>query len=496
VKAISSPNSGLATGVLWLCSVLLISCSASYKATKVEPSEVTTAKPGIYYTLPMSELLVVASVKKTTKLSGIYAGDVWNQCKKACFDSSTYPEAECPADPRTPQINYELTKVKSFSRVVADPKHLYHVDVDLKAFAAFNHTFKLSNDGILTSSTSEIENKSVEIGINTAAALLKIAPLARTESAPGKMTNAAKLAACAQFKQDYARQEELDNTIVEFTNKLDTVLFSSSTPDGPAIEQLVKRHEARVSELKASNKYEKLMEHRAEVSRDEVLGDYAVRIVPFEFATACATDEDWRPVQQFDKEGFSNLEVTPAKEANVEAVLKELRKIRLTVSVKPQFGFDATNADGGHTTGYRYRFPSAGQVTVSRVFDYIDHDGNPQSSIEPIAAFRTLVAQYGAVTALPSKISGVKSKIGLDLYESTGSPRQVDVGATPLPSTTFADQLAPLQSELERRKAEKEEKMKELENEEMDALTKERDLLKLKKEIADLENALEPAQAH
>lgn len=324
------------------------------------------------------------------------------------------------------------------------------------------------------------------------APLIKLAPPPPVKP----MTEAERTNACDEFRKDFALQEDLDRKVDELRGKLDAVLFRSPAPEGPAIEQLIKRHEARVGEVRASKGYEKLMEDRADASKEEALGDYAVRIIPPEFAKASASEADWLPVQQMDKEGYAAIEATPAKEGDIKTVLEELKRMKLTVSVDPQFGFAADNADrGGDRTGYRYRFPAAADVKVSRAFDYVDKDGAQQESIQPIAAFRTLVAQYGAVTAMPSKISGVKSKIMLDLYGSTGSPRQVDIGATPLPSSTFADALAPVQTELERRKTEKEEKKKELDNTEMDSLTKERDLMKLKKEIAELEKALEATES-
>jgi hypothetical protein len=538
-----------------LCT-LLTACSAKYVATKVKPEQVRVTTPGIYYSLPRTELLVVVGVKKTTKKSGIYGGDAWEDCVKECVEKDSSRAGSCPAEASKPKFSYELTSVKSYSRAIADPGHLYHVKLDLKAFAAFTHTFKLSNEGILTSSSSEIENKGVEVAINSAKAVLGLVGAAKgglpkppdESSDPGAKP---KPKPCKAFLEDYAAQRQLDEDIQTRRDAMDRILFTTPAPEGPAIEQLIKRHEARISELKASPTYEKLTEHRGESSKEEAIGDFAVMIKPDEFMAAGASEDQWKAIQQIDAEGFAGLELKPGKQSEINGVAKELENIKLRVKVTPTFGFGQQNADlpelavptttpteakkaaapdvvcnsdavptdstpsaaperpvfddkeklkiGKAETGYRYRFPAAGQVTVSREFKEKEETKDKDGKVivkencwrDDIANFRTLVAQYGAVTAMPPKITGVKSKIMLDLYESTGSPRQVDVGATPMPSTVVGDALAPVQAEIERRNQERKDKKAKAENAATDELTKERDLLKLQKEIAELKKAIE-----
>ena len=491
---------------------LLAACSAKYVANRVTPEQVRVTTPGIYYSLPKTELLVVVGVKKTTKKSGIYGGDVWDDCVKACTGGKSKPAGSCPSVAPKPKVSYELTSVKSYSRSIADPAHLYHVELDLKAFASFSHTFKLSNEGILTSSTSEIENKGVEVAINSAKAALSL--VAATKGALPKADEASEFIdkdseTCKAFRASYTLQQRLDKDIQDRRDAMDRIIFSKTPPEGPAIEQLIKRHEARISELKASPTYEKLMEHRAESSKEEAIGDFAVQIKPDEFTPAQAGESDWHAIQQIDTEGFAGLELKPGKQSEINGVVEELAKIKIRVAVNPTFGFGQENADvaydacAGATakptrqrlsrnlqrhqvsaptkTRKRHHLPARARrfprrrnrnstmrrpataiasrqpprYVVTRAFlqeEEKDKDGTivtPKKCWrEPIGKFRTLVAQYGAVTAMPPKITGVKSKIMLDLYESTGSPRQVDVGATPMPSTVVGDALHPCRRKL------------------------------------------------
>ena len=445
-----------------------------------------TATPGIYYSLPKTELLVVASIKKTTVESGVFGGKAWEACEKACAPIAA--SGDCPSTAGGPSISYEITGLKTYSRSSADAAHLYHVNVDLKAFAAFSHTFKLSNEGVLTSSSSEIENKSLEIGINAVKSLIKLVVPSPTAVMPPVVAATQDISGCPAFKTAQGRQKQLDSDIKKLRASLDGVLFHSPVPEGPAIEQLVKRHEARVAELKATE-YEELSDQRGVSKKEEALGDFAVILEPAAYASATKGAIDWLPVQRIKTEGFAGYESKPVKDSEVAAVSREIYNTGLTAEVSSILGFTATDNEDKQTenTGYRYRFPAPATLTVKRT-------EQPRT----LAEFRTLVAQYGAIAAMPSKISGIKSKVALDLYESTGSPRQIDVGATPLPTTAVGDALSPIQEEIDRRNAAKAEAKKaaaEAKKAEADAekndLTKQRDLLSLKKEIAELEAALE-----
>jgi len=464
--------------VIAAAAAALVGCSASYKATRVDKTNVNTTTPGIYYSLPKTELLVVASVKKTTVESGLFGGKAWDACEKACASGA----GSCPSTESPPVISYEITSLKTYSRSSADADHLYSVKVDFNSFAAFSHTFKLTNEGVLTSSSSEVENKSLEIGINTVKSLIKLV------TPPPVVVAANDISGCPAFRTAKGKQNQLNSDIKRLRASLDGALFRSPTPEGPAIEQLIKRHEARVAELKAMD-YEELTEQRSVEKKEEALGDFAVTLEPAAFVSQTKVAGDWQPVQRIKTEGFAGYEAKPVKDGEVAAVLTEIINAGLAVEVKPLLGFtSAANEDkNAKSTGYRYRFPAPASVTVKRT-------AQPTT----LAEFRTLVAQYGAITAMPSTISGIKSKVVLDLYEGTGSPRQIDVGATPLPTTAVGDALSPIQDEIDRRNAAKAEAKKaaaEAKKAEADAekndLTKQRDLLALKKEIAELEAALE-----
>ena len=142
---------------------------------------------------------------------------------------------------------------------------------------------------------------------------------------------------------------------------------------------------------------------------------------------------------------------------------------------------DGEACKGSRTSrGYRYRLPIPAELKIKVAAE------NNVATVES----RFVVAQYGAVAALPSTFGGVGGRVVIDTYEDSGSIKSVTIGQTPAPTESVTEVTQAFGEIVEaRRKARAEEAAREA-TAEKDALSEERDILQLRKEIRELKEAL------
>lgn len=510
----------------------LASCSVTYEVAHVNPDDAKESNPGVYYMLPKTQLLAVLSMAKTTQTPARFSPKAWKACVAECINGEA--DSSCKAVPAAPVDSYDITAAKIYARTRADSRQLYRVNVDFDTFAAFTHSFKISEQGVLTTASAELENKAVEIAINTTKAIAKLAVTAGTLSAAPD----AEELECPSFEPLYRAQVELDQRTESAREQFLKSLYGQPALNAAAIDILKAGAEQKIDTIRGEARYAEVISARKSSSETKVLGDYAMMIEP---EGSWPGPAGWQPIQALDLEGFAGLQSVPSDPDTKAEVLERLGK--LSIEVERAIAFpaaavaeveaanaraesaqakvdEAKNNNGQRNdvaaaqsaadvaktqaaqaqvaaakahgeadkakAGFRYRVPVSATIRIVET-----SDSQPKTIL---ASASVLVAQFGALVSLPAEVKGIKSKIVLDMYETTGAPKQLDVGATPQPTTLVGDVLGPLQEELDRRVKANADKKAAAEGAEIADLTKQRDVLKLQKEIQDLKDALKAGE--
>lgn len=479
-------------------TMLLLSCSATYNVARVIPADATTSHPGVYYMLPKTQIVVVLTLHKKTAKQPAFPQPAWDACSVECPSPTASDEPDkCVATVPKETSTYDVVAAKVYSRSLPDSAHLYRANVDFGTFAAFSHTFKLTDQGVLSSSSSELENQFVQIAIDTTKAIANVIGGAVSQPAPNDVAQGTaratkkKPVGCHNFETWSQRQGELDQKSEAVKAELDALLVKSPDLDPAAIQLLKNRSDERLRALGNLLKFRELTEARQGTEKDESIGDYAVIVEPGNGPSQ--EFHDWKPIQSYATNGIADLQATPAEQSEVIGAIGYLKaqEARVLIVREIQFGVDcdatACKPTAGSTKeadqGFRYRVPSAALVEIQML-------EKKTSSFEIIGSTRMPVAQFGALVSLPSKISGLKAKVALEMYDGLGAAKQIDVGATPQAPTLVGDLLSPIQQEIDRRNKAKADAAAAAAGAEFADLTKQRDLLKLKKEIKDLNESL------
>lgn len=100
------------------------------------------------------------------------------------------------------------------------------------------------------------------------------------------------------------------------------------------------------------------------------------------------------------------------------------------------------------------------------------------------------IAQYGVLVSLPVELKSKGASVGLALHPSTGGLKKVDLGMEPVGAKPILDVIDSLRTSQDARRTREEAEVQASLDADKDQLTRDRDLLKLKKEIRDLQQEL------
>lgn len=471
----------LATVLLALAWLTIgLGCSATYRVARVSDiNEANVTHPGLYYRLPKTQVLVAIPVTRKSATPGKYVGH-WDDCSARC---TGHPNASCSIGDGKAIKSYELGNPKVLTRAVADPAHTYKLDIEFSTFAGFNHLLKFNDQGILTSATTDFENHSVEVAAATAKTLVQLAAVAADVSTP--------MESCSDFLQAQKQYDTYAKARADLNSRLDRLLYDSSGRlTGPAVVEIVKHHDSRLKQL--AEDAQDVLDARRTQKEDKLLGFLLTRIEPEELKDYAVDAEHpltWAYTSQIDANSLPPWESVEPLPQELSTILQNVQR-EITLSLNRAAADTATvNCETGNDKqcgtvgdrGYRYRIPTTAVLTIVRA-------QNPAPVA--LATARLPIAQYGPLVSLPAEVSRMKSKLNIELSDTLGSLRQAEVGATPQAATAQTQFLDIARDEITRRKDAKEKARTEAENAGKDALTKERDLLKLKKEIKDLQDGL------
>jgi hypothetical protein len=133
--------------------------------------------------------------------------------------------------------------------------------------------------------------------------------------------------------------------------------------------------------------------------------------------------------------------------------------------------------------GYRYRVPLLAPTSLT-VFKTAD---KTEIAVGPIVEHK-LIAQYGPVASLPSHFKGKQGRVLVKHWPDSGGIQRVEIGAEGVPTSTVTGVLDEAVAQYKSRK-EKAEAAAAVDSE-LNALKRQQELLSLKKQIKDLEEAL------
>ena len=404
---------------LSLTLIGLAGCGSQYEVAHLEgpavPEELP--EPGIYYSLPLTEIVVRIPVTRTITKHSRYSFK-FKENVEACQPEGKAPEdrlargAPVPfplledPDDRTPPdttIAFKRGRVGLFTRAKPDPLHRYRLDVSAGALSEFQHTVKVTEAGLLTDADTRIADTSAAFALATARSIVQVVgsafgiptagvtslafiddPAAASPPAPPIPTCAEILAIAAAVAMIDSDAKQRIDAVERERKKL---LLNSGLASRPeTLAKSIAYLDGLIAAIKkAAEKKKKAvgaLPKKVEVSQLALFGKLAPdAFTPFDSDVA-GDVVDWRLASQIP---------TPAKDAKVTAelpnvpggiardaleVLTAEELARLLGDWQPRITVDPTLIYAACSPapcaavegdGYRYRLPANGSVIVTMV---------------------------------------------------------------------------------------------------------------------------------
>jgi hypothetical protein len=463
-------------------AIVLSGCgTVKVESVRVPPGELNRymATPGIYYALPRSELTLAIPVTLERQIKG-FKGTIIDACVAACSaggaDGATPKACEIP----TSNDSIVLGRPEIVRRDLQDFDHLYRLNVDGGFLKGVTHAVTVSENGVLSESTSTVTNRSAELVLGIVSQLGKLAASGFVKSAKTSAEFTCKDArAIALQEADFRKQiEELEKRRTAFL-----VPKSGVAPvlTADLAKLAAERLREQIGEIEAARD-----KFRAKQDLTEVKKTNKSRLVSQGLAPA--ENQALAPVQLVFRELVESetSEVLPMKIHDIlnNALILHAGVTPLVpVAAKPSW----TKVEEPLVAGYRYRIPTAGVLKVTC------RGTAAASSVCMKDADRTLleqevpIAQYGALASLPVEFKATSATVGVALHPSTGGIKKVDLGVEPVGAKPILDTIDSLRTSQEAKHTREEAAAQAALDVEKDQLTRERDLLKLKKEIRELQ---------
>lgn len=483
--------------LLLIITLATAACSSvTYQVTKLDPNNAKTYdQGGFIYFLPKTELLITVPVTLTQTLPGQYKTDVEDYIKASGPLSSDDQDLQRHIDvllydlgianPVTNPHKKHRVKLGTpvFSSVaVHDPNEVYLVSVESGQAIDTLLSMNYDSQGFLTATSAEVNNRTAELAASTIQVAGNLATgLAQFGSAEFSPDNAAPrldrnpFIKAKEYLLAFAAAQEAKQRFLTGSGKADLSLESIKH----ILETLTKQEDS----MRAYFQSKKVTTWSAVLVYDPCSG------------AKCATTPN-QPlfelvVQGTNLVGIDNANaslLTPPPPAFVTK--PDCSKPKAAACTNEAVGIDhdklptAATTVGLHTIGkadnlgFRYRVPGSITATLNR-------------GTTTLAAQDLPVAQLGVVASLPRKPGGSKSKYALELYGPTGALKTASVESTGV-STALISSFGNAGQALIDVRAKRREvrEAEDAASSEKAALTAEVELLRLRKELQELEAAL------
>jgi len=497
-----SRGKGIVAAFLAVAVLPLSGCGVNIVAHKAGALKSEMAAPGIYYTLPKTELHVAIPVV-VEKIQSGRIGVIFDDCLAACrAEDTAREEAEAKEKAKTKdavearEMSTDKVKARESACVLRgpltlkvlrpqvtpkgapDPAHAYYVSVTPELFTSVKHEMTFGDSGVITDASSSAVNNFPEVAVSVLGTLVNAfgagtLSLMERIRRDDQLTDVENLK-CPEAKNIASEISKFQGRIKAENDKLDSWLAPDKPIEARFAKLLVDRATQRLTRIE-----EELARYRTEADLEVVRKSYRYllgakgALVPDEFTSL--------------NEVLELRSEAPTEEADLKSppVLELIASLGLVFSAEVEAPTveqceNCAATDGA--AGYRYRLPAMGKLRIWMT----ESDGKETDLL--LDSFP--VAQYGAVAALPGRFDGKSGAVGISLSPVAGTLRKVSIGTEALPATVVTAPIDALAVAAEDRKKRKEEAAKEAASADKTALERERDLLKLQKEIRDLRQEL------
>ena len=493
--------------------VAIVGCGGSVglKVTQVPAgTNIDVDRFGVVYTLPRTELTVSVPITKTTISPGQFYTDLEklsgsiDDCGKSIpspkerdelcqnlLDFGFNPKLTGPR-PET-QLTYKIGDPEFKSHSIQDPNHVYMVEVESGAAEDALLTMAFEELGFLSTVTSERSDRTIEL---SAKAFQTVAELA-IKAIPFGV--AVEDLDATRKPNIYAKANAIFDEIRKVrANRQDLYQISQSADISV---EAIKHARQELDRLEAS-----LLDYfikkrvetwSAQYSTASSVGVPKTSILTFFHMKGTSTQSNIReagicgwnllsfPVPEtfqsteavVSPDGLSSICQSPGDDIKVNIIVDNK-----SGSMAQRLGFlNYTGRD--KDKGLRYRVPGLGVITINR-------KKGTEPSV-PLARHEAVVAQFGQVMHLPAKPGGTKTKTVMGLFAETGALKTFEISSTGAAAAAIEGLGTVGNAALgivEARRAAREAEAAE--ESESAKLKQEVDLLKLKKEKAELEKAL------
>lgn len=502
-----------------LLSTCLTGCGVTLEATRVTPSAAgvlagnqlptQVSGEGIVYALPRTEFEVVQPIKLKFSTAGGLR-DTYDTCKRACDANPNSVEDACDFS-TAPSVLFAPPELRTAS--VPDYSRIYQVRPSADLFQSLTFKFEIASNGVIDKIDATASNTGFEVVSSVASTLLKVAgaPAARVALDASTRNAGRPRRTCYQTSGDIA------NLLRQETGSLTCPLVKEVEVCLASYEQDVKAEQKAINDLfdKAQNGSLKadLVAAIANNRRDR-LAQAVQRRDDAASLFGLADGKDIEAVYQailpmggpeefqaYSREATLGPTVTNGTSRinslsdNAGSFLAKLlpqlklssRHYVVTSAMPPVF--EVLKSEEGTTVGkgYRYRVPVSAPTTLT-VFKGSDKLAYAYGPV----ADRKVVAQYGAIAALPSSFKGKGGHVLVKHWPDSGGLQTVEIGADALPATAVTDVVGAAADQLKarREKAAAAATAAASADPELDALTRQQKLLTLQKQIKDLETEL------
>jgi hypothetical protein len=476
---------------------------------------------GVPYVLPRTALKVTFPVTEKTEKYGKFVSDAidifakekdctWDKnekskspCSEKSFKEEFNKDAACinhvfkqankigveiayndTVDPSKnyPKTSYKLGEVSVVSTAEPDPDQIYFVEVKGGLFETRNLDISFSPGGILNEISASAENKSVEVAAKTFGSILgaaaKVAAFAgvNIESDTKYITDYVD---CNGDTKKSIPESKYKNLVFRV---IDSLRFIEEFPS------------KRMEELRGANNTAHATKDNLELRLKELDASYAAALTVFElnnktetktyeimlmpkindstvplaiFSKSCGL---YRTVPLSEKMPSSNVPLSDndlCKSTDAANVAEFTKPPHLTGMALSARIIDTLN-DNSKLRGIYYRVPETARLTIK--------NGTKDLIVKDIA-----IAQFGKIASLPAETgsSNVTYKVTLDPV--TGMLLKVTIASTAVSTDTAKNFIDPVGDYLKARKDSQDE---------LTQLQKEESLLKVKKSIKELKEAL------
>ena len=493
-------NTKSVLGTICLCfAVSGCGSSVGLKVTQLSMSQ-TVDHRGVTYTLPRTEITVRVPVTRITITPGQFYKDledienqvvecgqssatelqaVANQRKNLCDNLAQFGfKSRIKGFKPTDVIRFKLGKPSVDTRSIQDPDHIYMVSIESGDAEDVLLSMAFEELGFLSTATSERNDRRIELSAKAFETVASLALSAVPFGAGFKgLTGAPSNNLYVKANYIFSRIRDVRMTRTSIYNVANSANLSVSTLKH-AREELDKLEAALLSSFVKKNLEIFTATYVFTPTKIAAGSEELFAMNGVKGATPGICRESRKLNTPMPKTFLSPIACTNGQD-NIAIGVRVKNDSAATASVLSSINYD----DGNPELGLRYRVPGLAKLDIVQKLG--------QGTPNPTSRHEIVVAQFGEAMALPAKPGGTKTKIVMHLFAKTGALKQFEVTSTAAAAAaieglgTVGNAAAGI-VDVRRAAREKEEQ----ESSEKAQLQNEVDLLKLKKEKADLEKAL------